>query len=280
MLGEGYDHCYLSVAAIFRPFRNELPYVQFIGRILRYIYEAETALDNIGQIISHKHLGLEELWKKYKVEINESEVIKYLSEQDIDLDETSSSLSKESTRKYDTSLGSAQEKGDGYTNSDPYLTTLLIQKHSEQTAEFNKKVLALQELLSISEEEAKKMVHMSESNNNVALKRPDLYYNKTREDIDVKIKQEMVPALLTKYNIPKDATSLSTLRIFSEPRYRWIVSKMHNNAGMLAVYFNTYLKYEMGKSREEWSIDDYKLANQKLDTMYNYIDTSLQGLLQ
>ena len=55
---------------------------------------------------------------------------------------------------------------------------------------------------------------------------------------------------------------------------------MHNNAGMLAVYFNTYLKYEMGKSREEWSIDDYKLANQKLDTMYNYIDTSLQGLLQ
>lgn len=35
MLGEGYDHPYLSVAAIFRPFRSELPYEQFIGRVLR-----------------------------------------------------------------------------------------------------------------------------------------------------------------------------------------------------------------------------------------------------
>ena len=37
MLGEGFDHKYLSIAAIFRPFRSELPYIQFIGRILRYI---------------------------------------------------------------------------------------------------------------------------------------------------------------------------------------------------------------------------------------------------
>lgn len=35
MLGEGYDHPYLSVAAIFRPFRNALPYEQFVGRILK-----------------------------------------------------------------------------------------------------------------------------------------------------------------------------------------------------------------------------------------------------
>jgi len=26
-IGEGYDHPYLSIAAIFRPFRNELPYL-------------------------------------------------------------------------------------------------------------------------------------------------------------------------------------------------------------------------------------------------------------
>ena len=39
MLGEGYDHPYLSIAAIFRPFRSELPYEQFIGRVLRVIPE-------------------------------------------------------------------------------------------------------------------------------------------------------------------------------------------------------------------------------------------------
>ena len=35
MLGEGFDHPKLSVAAIFRPFRTLAPYIQFVGRILR-----------------------------------------------------------------------------------------------------------------------------------------------------------------------------------------------------------------------------------------------------
>ena len=34
MLGEGFDHPKLSVAAIFRPFRSLAPYIQFVGRIL------------------------------------------------------------------------------------------------------------------------------------------------------------------------------------------------------------------------------------------------------
>ena len=32
MLGEGFDHPKLSVAAIFRPFRSLAPYIQFIGQ--------------------------------------------------------------------------------------------------------------------------------------------------------------------------------------------------------------------------------------------------------
>lgn len=34
MMGEGFDHKYFSVAAIFRAFKSPLPYEQFIGRIL------------------------------------------------------------------------------------------------------------------------------------------------------------------------------------------------------------------------------------------------------
>lgn len=280
MLGEGYDHCYLSIAAIFRPFRNELPYIQFIGRILRYIPEAENAIDNIGQIISHKNLGLESLWEKYKIEINESEVIKYLKDQDIDMPDPSSDEVRTVTeRTYDISVGVVKEKGTGYTASDPYITTLLLQKHREETEEFNKKVAALQQLLSVSEAEAKKMVHMSESNNS-AMKRPDLYYTKTRQDIDGMIRQELVPELLTTYKIAKDSSSLQSLRIFSDAKYRWIPSKFNNNAAMLAVYFNTYLKRQMGKPREEWTIDDYHIANIKLKEAYNYIDTSLKNLVQ
>jgi DNA repair protein RadD len=34
MLGEGFDHPQLSVAAIFRPFRSLSPYIQFVGRAM------------------------------------------------------------------------------------------------------------------------------------------------------------------------------------------------------------------------------------------------------
>jgi excisionase family DNA binding protein len=37
MLGEGFDHPPLSVAAIFRPYRSLSPYIQFIGRVMRTI---------------------------------------------------------------------------------------------------------------------------------------------------------------------------------------------------------------------------------------------------
>lgn len=32
MLGEGYDHKFLSISALFRPYKTLLPYAQFIGR--------------------------------------------------------------------------------------------------------------------------------------------------------------------------------------------------------------------------------------------------------
>ena len=94
MLGEGYDHKYLSIAAIFRPFRAELPYTQFIGRVLRYIPEGNPE-DNIAKIVSHHYLYLDKLWEKYKKEISQSEIIKSLRDiddiLDKDLDETKGS---------------------------------------------------------------------------------------------------------------------------------------------------------------------------------------------
>lgn len=54
ILGEGFDHPNLSVAAIFRPFRSLAPYIQFIGRIMRVIVQREpTHPDNLGCVVSH-----------------------------------------------------------------------------------------------------------------------------------------------------------------------------------------------------------------------------------
>ncbi|MED4569648.1 DEAD/DEAH box helicase family protein [Brevibacillus agri] len=65
MLGEGFDHANISIAAIFRPFRTLPPYAQFIGRALRKIPDANDAIDNIAHVIYHKELDLDELWAFY-----------------------------------------------------------------------------------------------------------------------------------------------------------------------------------------------------------------------
>lgn len=67
MLGEGFDHPKLSVAAIFRPFRSLAPYIQFVGRILRVVVQNDpTHPDNYGQIVTHVGLNLDEQLRKFK----------------------------------------------------------------------------------------------------------------------------------------------------------------------------------------------------------------------
>lgn len=67
MLGEGFDHPPLSVAAIFRPFRSLSPYIQFVGRAMRVNVErAPTHPDNEGIIVSHVGLNIDRYWDDFK----------------------------------------------------------------------------------------------------------------------------------------------------------------------------------------------------------------------
>ena len=67
MLGEGFDHPRLSVAAIFRPFRSLAPYIQFVGRVMRVIIQdAPDNPDNRGYIVSHVGLNNEERWEEFR----------------------------------------------------------------------------------------------------------------------------------------------------------------------------------------------------------------------
>ena len=67
MLGEGFDHPKLSVAAIFRPFRSLAPYIQFVGRILRVVVQNDpTHPDNYGHIVTHVGMNLDEQLTRFK----------------------------------------------------------------------------------------------------------------------------------------------------------------------------------------------------------------------
>jgi len=67
MLGEGFDHPKLSVAAIFRPFRSLSPYVQFVGRIMRVVVQNFPGHpDNLGYIVTHIGLNLDKQLDDFK----------------------------------------------------------------------------------------------------------------------------------------------------------------------------------------------------------------------
>ena len=67
MLGEGFDHPKLSVAAIFRPFRTLAPYVQFVGRIMRVVVQNDPVHpDNVGHIVTHLGMNLDERLREFK----------------------------------------------------------------------------------------------------------------------------------------------------------------------------------------------------------------------
>ena len=67
MLGEGFDHPKLSVAAIFRPFGTLAPYVQFVGRIMRVVVQNDPMHpDNVGHIVTHVGMNLDERLKEFK----------------------------------------------------------------------------------------------------------------------------------------------------------------------------------------------------------------------
>lgn len=74
MLGEGFDHPKLSIAAIFRPFRTLAPYIQFVGRIMRVIVQNDPGHpDNLGHIITHLGMNLDQRLKEFKQFDNDDE---------------------------------------------------------------------------------------------------------------------------------------------------------------------------------------------------------------
>jgi excisionase family DNA binding protein len=67
MLGEGFDHPPLSVAAIFRPYRSLSPYIQFAGRVMRTVeLNDPNSPNNQGFVVSHVGLNNEEQWDEFR----------------------------------------------------------------------------------------------------------------------------------------------------------------------------------------------------------------------
>ena len=66
-LGEGFDHPYLSVAAIFSIFSNLSPFVQFVGRIMRVIVQNDKGNPlNQGTVVFHAGANVARRWQDFQ----------------------------------------------------------------------------------------------------------------------------------------------------------------------------------------------------------------------
>lgn len=79
MLMEGYDHKYLTILALFRPYRSENAFAQVVGRVLRAIPESEIfkhEIDNNAVVIFHEETGLNRMWERFQHEVNRATIKK------------------------------------------------------------------------------------------------------------------------------------------------------------------------------------------------------------
>lgn len=66
-LGEGFDHRYLSVAAVFSIFANLSPFVQFVGRTMRAMKEGAPGDPlNYGSVVFHAGANTVKAWDDFK----------------------------------------------------------------------------------------------------------------------------------------------------------------------------------------------------------------------
>ena len=66
-LGEGFDHPFLAVAAVFSVFANLSPFVQFVGRIMRVIAQNEPGSPlNQGVVVFHAGANIASRWTDFQ----------------------------------------------------------------------------------------------------------------------------------------------------------------------------------------------------------------------
>lgn len=66
-LGEGFDHPFLSVAAVFSIFGNLAPFVQFVGRIMRVIEpDSPGSQMNQGTVVFHAGANIASRWEDFQ----------------------------------------------------------------------------------------------------------------------------------------------------------------------------------------------------------------------
>ena len=252
MLMEGYDHRYLTILSIFRPYRSINSFAQVIGRVLRTIPENEITafeIDNNAVVIYHEEIGLDVMWSKFQKEVDRSK-------QQRVKEYTMSEL--EYVRKASTLAGVGSDEA-FISDQDSYLegvdfNALFEEKRAEISNSVALKLKSFDDIKDLGldeddlailkkqliEKETRKAAH-DDIDPNLISKRPDLARKEMRKILTKKAQDE-VANLLSDLLINEADTNLAA-RFLSHVPYLTLESK---NDGTLVRYINAKLAKKFG----------------------------------
>ena len=258
MLGEGFDHPLISVAAIFRPFRSLLPYAQFAGRALRAVAEGSD-VDNTAHLVYHRALGLDGLWEYYRKEQERADIIEKLREADTYGREDDEALDEIRPRER---VDIAQIGSIG-----SYAASFL--EDIDVVAEYNSAIRAANQQaqqaievlrangLPVTDEIIQALLSAQEERF-LEQKRPDLDYKERRKRLN-RIVQDGVIDILDRSGIDPRGDPRDYLRPMF-PKYAWILEKTTRVDGFLVTLINDHLRQYIGHNRDQWTTADYARA--------------------
>ena len=253
MLMEGYDHRYLTVLALFRPYRSINAFAQIVGRVLRAIPAEEITafeVDNNAVVIYHEETGLDSMWSAFQKEVDRAQHQRTREYTITDL---------EYTRK-EHSLAGVSSAAAFVSDRDSYLEDLDFNKiFSEKRAEIDsiatEKVQQMAALADYDEEtlaqfksifikaETKKAAQIIDPT--LMEKRPEIARKALREILTKKAQDEAA-TLLSDLGIEEKASTLY-------PKFRnYLVGIQPNtpNDGILVRFINAKLAKKFGKVTE------------------------------
>ncbi len=250
MLMEGYDHRYLTILALFRPYRSINAFAQVVGRVLRAIPEEEATafeVDNNAIVIYHEETGLDFMWKKFQQEVDRAKQQRV---------KDYSGLCREYSDRSQTLAGISSEDAfisdkDSYLN-DIDFNDIFEQKRAEIGEKVSGKIEALKQAGVLDEDdfEAIKSKLIEKETNKVSSeidpalieKRPDLARKRLRELLTKKAQDEAAN-LLCDLDIDEKSCELA-------PQFMSIIPYLKldtPNDGVLVRYINTKLAKKYGR---------------------------------
>ncbi len=270
MLGEGFDHPNISIAAIFRPFRSLPPYAQFIGRALRKIQINDPLdnIDNIAHVVYHKELDLEELWQYYsnqKVKAQRRKVIEI-------------EFSREEEQYRSRDVGEVIVRGKTISNVKTFLDDGIAHKYSKaiqkEIDEFENKlaedIKKLKSELNMSDAEIAdyEKARRKALEDKISTKRHMLRADLIREELQERHLDDIinrVEVLFKETELNHEGTELP-----SNTSNPYLLNSKDNKA-YVRKYINNILKRKLKRGIDEWETYDFEEAQKALPEIIDKI---------